>query len=191
MSVAVLKRHFFVPVLVAASLMVALGGTACFFVTFGDGTYRVGADIPAATYRAPSVSGGCYWERLSGFSGQFGDIIANEFTDAPDIVTISPTDAGFSSQGCGTWTANLGPITTSPTAPFSAGKYMVGTDIAAGTWRNNDSSSGCYWARLSGFSGTFSDIIANGFAASIQIVTISPSDAGFESHGCGSWAKIG
>ena len=55
-------------------------------VTFGAGTYRVGIDIPAGLSRASGSSDPttwCYWERLSGFSGSFDDIIANDFIDAP------------------------------------------------------------------------------------------------------------
>jgi len=158
--------------------------------TFGDGTFRVGVDIPPGTYRATNPSQGCYWERLSGFSGEPGDIIANNFTDAPEVVTIAPGDVGFSSDGCGTWTADLSPVTSSPTSPFGDGKFIVGTDIAPGTWRNSDSSAGCYWARLSGLGGTFGDVIANEFSSSIQVVTIAPGDAGFESSDCGTWTKI-
>jgi hypothetical protein len=66
--------------------------------------------------------------------------------------------------------------------------YIVGVDIAPGTWRN-DGSSGCYWARLSGFSHQFADIIANEYGDDQQMVTISASDAGFESDGCGVWSK--
>jgi hypothetical protein len=159
--------------------------------TFGDGTFRVGVDIGAGTYRAANPSGGCYWERLSGFSGEFGDVIANNFTDAPEVVTIAPTDVGFSSDGCGTWTSDLSAITTSPTASFGDGKFIVGTDIAPGTWRNSDSNAGCYWERLSGFSGEFGDLIANNFSTSIQVVTVAPADAGFSSNDCGTWTKIG
>jgi hypothetical protein len=158
--------------------------------TFGDGTFRVGADIPAGTYRAANPSQGCYWERLSGFGGGLGDIIANNYTDDPEVVTIAPGDVGFSSDGCGTWTADISPVTSSPTSPFGDGKFIVGTDIAPGTWRNSDSSGGCYWARLNGFGGTFGDIIANNFSNSVEVVTISPSDVGFESSGCGMWTKI-
>jgi hypothetical protein len=150
----------------------------------------VGVDIPPGTYRAANPSQGCYWERLRGFSGEFEDLIANNFTDAPEVVTIAPTDAGFSSDGCGTWTSDLSPITSSPTAPFGEGKFIVGVDVAPGTWRNSDSSGGCYWERLSGFSGEFGDLIANEFSNSIQVVTIGPGDAGFASSGCGTWTKI-
>ncbi len=46
---------------------------------------------------------------------------------------------------------------------------------------------GCYWARLSGFGGTVDEIIANGIGDGRQIVTIEPTDAGFESNRCLAW----
>jgi len=69
--------------------------------TFGDGEYRVGSDIAAGTYRA-SGTGECYWARLKGFSGDLDDILANN-AGRPGIVTIAASDAGFKTEGCGTW----------------------------------------------------------------------------------------
>jgi hypothetical protein len=74
--------------------------------TFSDGTWRVGADIKPGTYRA-NAKMGCYWERLRGFSGDtLTDVISNNVSgsDGPVTVTIKPTDKGFKSQLCGTWT---------------------------------------------------------------------------------------
>jgi hypothetical protein len=73
-------------------------------VTFGAGTYRVGIDIPSGLYRSPGGYG-CYWERLSGFSGSFDDIIANDFTTGGTVyVQILPSDAGFYTESdCGIW----------------------------------------------------------------------------------------
>ena len=70
--------------------------------TFPDGEFRVGTDIAAGTYRA---TGGedCYWARLSGFGGTLDEIIANEIGVAQPIVTIQPSDVGFTSSRCGTW----------------------------------------------------------------------------------------
>lgn len=79
--------------------------------------------------------------------------------------------------------------TATPKVAFSDGTYRVGPDILAGTYREITASSSCYWARLSGFGGTFSEIIANGFG--VSIVTIAPADAGFQSSDCGAWTKIG
>jgi sugar-specific transcriptional regulator TrmB len=156
--------------------------------TFGDGTYQVGTDIQPGTYRTREGSPGCYYERLSGFSGEMNEILANGVTDAPAIVTIKPTDAGFQSQGCGTWTKDLSAITESETS-FGEGAYIVGTDIEPGTYRSSG-SSGCYYERLSDFTGDMNSIIANGVTDAPAVVTIAPTDAGFQSSDCGTWSKL-
>lgn len=156
--------------------------------TFGDGTYIVGTNIQPGTYRASGGSG-CYWERESGFSGSLDDIIANDFASGPAVVTIAPGDAGFQSDGCGTWTSSLAPITTSLTAPFGDGTYIVGTDIAAGTWQAPGGDA-CYWQRLSSFSGSLDAIIANDNPSGPVVVTIAPNDLGFSSDGCGVWSPV-
>lgn len=152
---------------------------------FEDGTHAVGDDIDPGTYRG---EGGpfCYWERLSGFGGEFEDIIANGTGDYSHVVTIDDGDAGFSSEGCGGWTDELDPITGSLSGPFEDGTYIVGTDVAAGTY-SAPGGQFCYWERLSGFGGEFEDIIANGTGESGQLVTIAEGDAGFETSGCGEW----
>jgi hypothetical protein len=158
--------------------------------TYGPGTYRVGTDIPAGTYRTRTNSSGCYWERLSGFGGTFDEIIANDFTNYRAIVDIAPSDAGFRTSNCAPWTSDLSAVTSSPTAPFGSGTYIVGTDISAGTWQAPGGSS-CYWERLSGFSGEFEDIIANDFGSTSPIVTIAAGDRGFKTSECGTWSKTG
>ena len=157
--------------------------------SFGNGTYVVGSQVPAGLYRGPGGSS-CYWQRLSGFGGTLGEIIANGFGDVKIVVEIKASDAGFSTQACGTWSNTFGAITTSPTAPFGAGTYIVGTDIAPGTWTAPGGSS-CYWMRLSGFGGTLSEIIANDFQPTSPVVAISSGDAGFASSSCGTWTKVG
>lgn len=152
---------------------------------FESGTFAVGSDIQPGTYRG---EGGtfCYWERLSGFSGEFEDIIANGNGDYPQVVAIEEGDAGFSSEGCGGWTDELEPITDSTTGPFEDGTFIIGVDVAPGTY-GAPGGQFCYWERLSGFSGEFEDIIANGTGESGQVVTIADGDAGFETSGCGEW----
>lgn len=157
------------------------------FAHFGDGTYQVGKDIQPGTYRTRVGSSGCYYERLKGFGGTLDDIIANNNTDAPAIVTIASTDKGFTSQSCGTWTKDLSQITQSKTS-FGDGMFIVGTDITPGTYRNTG-AQGCYYARLKGFGNTLDDIIANNNVDTPTIVTISSRDKGFQSNGCGTWTR--
>jgi hypothetical protein len=75
---------------------------------FGDGTWAVGAEIKAGTYTSTVPTGDfafCFWERLSGFSGNPNEAIeygsGNE--GARMRVTIAAKDVGFKSDGCGTW----------------------------------------------------------------------------------------
>lgn len=155
---------------------------------FSDGNFVVGTDIQAGTYRTRSKPSACYYARLSGFSGELGEILANENTYYPAIVTIAPTDKGFKSSGCGTWTQDLSQITKDKTT-FEDGMFIVGTDIEPGTYRSSGEGS-CYYARLSGFSGSLGNISANENTESSAIVTITSSDKGFKSSGCGTWTKI-
>jgi len=76
-------------------------------LTFGDGTWTIGDQMPAGTYRTvvPHDSTTCVWERLSGLDGSLADIITSglQNADAHVTVTISKTDKGFMSLGCGNW----------------------------------------------------------------------------------------
>lgn len=71
--------------------------------TFGDGVHVVGQDIEPGTYRRDG-SGMCYRARLSGLSGDFGDIITNGTPQGPATVEIQASDTAFESSGCGQWT---------------------------------------------------------------------------------------
>jgi hypothetical protein len=155
---------------------------------FGDGTYRIGTDMPPGTYRSSAEDGLCYWARLSGFGGTLEEIIANGNT-GPEIVRVAEGDAGFQTAGCGDWVPIDGTYPSSPASSFGDGTFRVGKHLAPGTYRANGAPGDlCYWARLSNFSHAGVDgIIANG--NSPGVVEISASDAGFTSFGCGDWTR--
>lgn len=157
--------------------------------TFGNGTWRVGVQIAPGTYRTRKAKNNCYWVRLSGFSGSFDDIIANDFASGYMVVTIAAGDVGFKSSRCAKWTSNLSRVTKSMTS-FGQGTFIVGVDMLPGTYQSS-SGSGCYWQRMSSFTGTFDDIIANDFVDSGPVVVaIDPTDVGFKSSRCGTWTLI-
>lgn len=68
-----------------------------------NGTYQVGTQLMPGTWES-NGTGTCYWARLSSFSGSSDDVIENEFSTGPQIVTIEEGDAGFKTNRCGTWT---------------------------------------------------------------------------------------
>jgi hypothetical protein len=73
--------------------------------SFGPGTYVVGTDIVAGTYKTTGSSSSvpCYWARLRNTSGEFSAIIANGDPSGPTTVTISKSDGAFETSGCNTW----------------------------------------------------------------------------------------
>jgi hypothetical protein len=70
-----------------------------------DGTYRVGIDIVPGTYRSggPSPQGesDCYWARLKSLNAS--DIIKNNISAGPQVVTIEPSDTAFATRSCLPW----------------------------------------------------------------------------------------
>jgi hypothetical protein len=68
------------------------------------GAWQVNNEIAPGTYTANATGGSsCYWERLSGFSGELKDIIDNGISSSTQIVTISQSDVGFRTHRCTNW----------------------------------------------------------------------------------------
>jgi hypothetical protein len=158
------------------------------------GTTLIGSGAAAGRYIAGNAAMGCYWERLSGLGGTFDEIIANDFRTFASriIVDIAPTDVAFSlTAECGTFVPYQ--ISAAPTGKIPPGDWVVGSEIAPGTYRTVV-APGCYWERASSFDGTVESIIDNDFitTAGTEFVTISPSDVGFKNDGnCDTWTRIG
>ena len=162
-------------------------------LTFTAGTHVVNSSIPPGRYLAQNAASGCYWERLSGFSGTLDDVLANDFRGfpGPAIVDVLPTDLAFKFDAdCGTFKTYTAP--PAPSATIAPGAHVVGANIVSGTYAAN-AAAGCYWERVTSFDGTLSAVIANDFisSAGTQIVTINPSDVGFSTDDdCGTWTRI-
>jgi hypothetical protein len=159
-----------------------------------DGTYRVGIDILPGLYMATGAGSSCYWERLSGFTGDFDDIANNDFGAANTYVEILPGDKGFKTVRCGGWTR----ISAPASSPFTGAKattitadgtYRVGIDILSGTYYGYGAGDSCYWATLSGLTGSFDEIIENYFGSAWTVVTIPSWAQGFEVSGCGTLTR--
>ena len=78
--------------------------------------------------------------------------------------------------------------TNSNAGGFGNGTHIVGTAIKPGRYVTATSSSFCYWERMSGFGGSFNEIISNEIGnGSHMIVDILATDKGFKTSGCGTW----
>ena len=160
--------------------------------TFGPGTYRVPVDIPVGRYYS-DPSNGCHFQRLRGFGGTQSEVINDTlvtFDAGQWIVDLIATDAGFNTDAnCGLWftTPRRGLLTT-----MTAGMWIVGAQITPGTYRTENSAAGCYWQRVSNFTGGADAIISNNLSnnSGPQIATIAATDAGFSANvECGTWTK--
>jgi len=75
---------------------------------------------------------------------------------------------------------------------FGQGKFVVGTDIAPGTYRTTGPSGhlDCYWERLKRTGGATDSIIANNLGRGPATVTIADNDGAFQTRWCSTWAKV-
>lgn len=75
--------------------------------TVGQGSYRVGEDIAAGTYRTGGPAAAdmplCRWARTKDSSGEVGSIIANGTPQGPARVTVTKGET-FETNGCRRWT---------------------------------------------------------------------------------------
>lgn len=134
-----------------------------------------------------------------GAAGSSNSETSNASAPAPSpaatvTVTAQPSPAPtVTVTATATVTAKPAPPPGPQTTGLAAGTYVVGSDIAPGTYKTEgpDGSNlvGCYWARLSALTGDA--IIANNISKGADVVQILPGDKGFETSGCKPWSKVG
>jgi hypothetical protein len=160
--------------------------------SFGPGQYRVPADIPVGRYYSDPANG-CHFARVRSFGGTPSEAIVDQvlnFDAGQWIVDLLATDAGFVTDvNCSFWftTPRRGLLTS-----ITPGMWIIGAQITPGTYRADNSTQGCYWQRVSNFTGAGDAVIANQFVTSpgVQLVTIAATDAGFSATAeCGTWTR--
>jgi len=159
----------------------------------GDGTFVVGAEMKPGLWKGNDASGG-YWATLKNVSGELDAIVANDNVASGNAyVQVGGAARYFEANGFTEWVK----VPAKPTGPKATsfpgeGMYMVGVDIAPGTYRAKSDGSG-YWARLSNASGELGGIIANDnvLSSTTTIVEIRSGDAFFKTSGFDQWTKAG
>ena len=167
--------------------------------SFGDGSHEVGVDIAPGTYRTSGPTPGmpvCSYARLRTAGASYADtsqVLQLENVMGSAVVTIQPSDGGFFSQLCGTWTQQTQAST--PRTSFGDGSYEVGVDITPGTYRTSGPTAGmpvCSYARLRTAGASYADtsqVLQLENVMGPAVVTIQPSDGGFFSQLCGTWTQ--
>ena len=149
--------------------------------SLSKGTYKVGSDIEPGIYAGQvgtDVLGSCYWARMSGASGDFSELIANDNAQGQFYVEVQAEDKFFKID-CEITPLSDWPAPATPLVDLVQGTYLVGRDIAAGTYKGQagtDVLESCYWARLGGLSDELRDLIANENAQGNYYVTVEQSD---------------
>jgi hypothetical protein len=186
--------------------------------TYYKGTFLVGSQIQPGIYstQGPTTQDDGQWARLSNTTGDPTAVIAHGVVNGPTTVTILPTDAAFQTTGDVVWVkvqipapapgptpapqpapkpapqAEPAPVSTLPTT-FDEGTYLVGSQIAPGTYQTPGTTTefGGAWYRLSGTTGDYSEIIAIESVKGPATMTVLPTDHAVKFVGAGiTWTKI-
>ena len=162
------------------------------------------ASSPSVGLDRNRASSASHWAAAGG-GGDDSENVSTEDEDVPTTLlestssavdtTAANTDSTASSPETSTTvlattTVRAPPTTPPPTIPgFDDGTFLIGSDVQPGRYIATQLES-CYWARLKDASGSLDAIIANDNATGQAIVDIAPTDALFESSGCGRWSCI-
>ena len=84
---------------------------------------------------------------------------------------------------------------------FGDGVWLIGDQIAPGTYRASSPSSACYWARFAATSdvsrldarsaaATDSGTWSGGLTPRVELAWVRDTDAVFETIGCGTWRRL-
>jgi len=157
--------------------------------SFGDGTHIVGVDIQVGRYEALEPGADCSWQRLSGFSGEYRDVLADGNPRYRAIVDVLADDAAMVTSGCGTWTG-FQPF-DEPLTEFGPGTWAIGEQILPGTY-SAPGGAGCFWATVTGFDGSQASIsaIARPEPGPV-VVTLTTDNTGIVSDNCGNFSQSG
>ena len=161
---------------------------------FGDGIWVVGEDIKSGTYysinpKSFNLRMPCGWSKLADWDRI---VDADSDYDGYVIVTIQSSDKAFDAS-CHWWQSFNDIIErpmppTGPVRSFGDGIWIVGKDIASGTYRSENNRLPCTWQRLSSFdSGDHSTIDKGVNQWGSDIVTIKANDKVFTSYDCNQW----
>ena len=157
--------------------------------SFGDGTHIVGADIQAGRYEALEPADDCSWQRLSGFSGEYRDVLADGNPQYRTIIDVLVDDLAVVSSGCGAWTG-FQPF-DDPLTEFGPGTWAIGEQVLPGTY-SAPGGAGCFWATVTGFDGSQTSISAIARPESGPVVVALTTDnTGFVSNNCGNFSQTG
>ncbi len=145
-----------------------------------EGTYKVGTDIQAGLYKVVAKSsfmGMAYIDRSRDASMELDSIIANGIIKNSGYIRIKASDAYVKIQGATLYPEDT--IETNIRDTFEDGIYLVGVDIAPGTYKvevTDTTTNMGYVERQSDVSMELGDVIANEIFQNQGYVEIKSTD---------------
>jgi len=145
-----------------------------------EGTYKVGTDLQAGLYKVVAKSsfmGMAYIDRSRDASMELDSIIANGIIKNSGYVRIKASDAYVKIQGATLYPEDT--IETNIRDTFEDGIYLVGVDIAPGTYKvevTDTTTNMGYVERQSDVSMELGDVIANEIFQNQGYVDIKSTD---------------
>jgi hypothetical protein len=121
-------------------------------------------------------------------------IVANLAMAAMIVSGGDPASTGSARRQVQTFPASAAPpaLPSGLATTMGEGRFVVGTDIAPGTYRTTGKSGhlDCYWERLKDTNGGTDSIIANNLGRDPATVTIDKTDGAFQTRWCNTWTKV-
>ncbi len=137
----------------------------------GSGMFVVGSEVKPGLYKA---TGDGYLALLKDAEGTTDSIIANHNDENQTYVQIKSSDKYFETNRFDGWTKVPAKPKKAIKKSFpGTGTYMVGVDIAPGTYKCSGSG---YWERMSDARHDFDSIIANDNQDNGAIISVKASD---------------
>ena len=137
----------------------------------GTGMFVVGSEVKPGLYKA---TGDGYLALLKDAEGTTDSIIANHNDENQTYVQIKSSDKYFETNRFDGWTKVPAKPKKAIKKSFpGTGTYMVGVDIAPGTYKCSGSG---YWERMSDARHDFDSIIANDNQDNGAIISVKASD---------------
>ncbi|RIJ71220.1 Ig-like domain repeat protein [Nakamurella silvestris] len=155
--------------------------------TFGDGLFKVNADVRPGLYRVKlKARTECLWAK----SNSQGTSKESWRAKGYGLMRVLTTDTYFFSEGCGTWKL----VSETPNWPFTDGTipgdgtFIVGKDITPGIYYQ--SKANCYVGAMSDLTGHRKDVLWAGVTEGAAYIRILPEVFAVETLGCSELVRV-
>lgn len=177
----------------AATTAIARGTLTSTPVPTISGTVKVGSRLTAnaGTWRPGTVTLSYQWYRSgSAISGATGSTYVLTSSDAGKAMTVKVTGRKTGYTPVAKTSASTAAVTV-PIRISGDGVRLVPSQVPRGTYVTTSKSTDfCYWETMSGFGGSFEEIVSNDIGYGQRIMELTGAAVGVTTERCGSWVRL-